>query len=208
MARSTRIFGLALAAGLLAGCEPTSPAPQILQVLVAPGTATISQGETLRMVSTVTTNPPGSPYSVTWTTSDAQAASVDSTGLVLGVDPRPGVSICATASTEDLSSNMMACATLVVQAAPVCNGPDGTLIPATDTLHVGDVAQFQIPAGQMSGRTANEIRWTLDFTATASIDSVTGVVTAVSVGATHVIATDRLETSPCPHAWRAVVIVR
>jgi hypothetical protein len=68
--------------------------------------------------------------------------------------------------------------------------------------------QFQIPAAQLAGRSPNEIRWTLDFPATAKIDSLTGVMTAVGPGGTDVIATDVLLTSPCPHEWRATVLVR
>jgi uncharacterized protein YjdB len=208
MKSSIRRFRLAFVTAFLAGCAPTSPTPSILQVQVAPGTGTISPGQSLRIVATVTTNPSGGAYAVTWTSSNAQAASVDSTGLALGVAASPAVSICATASSGNARSNVQACATLVVQPVPVCSGPTGSLTPAADTMHVGDVAHFQIPAAQLSGRSPSEIRWTVDFPATAGIDSLTGVVTAVAVGGTDVIATDPLLTSPCPHVWKAVVIVR
>jgi uncharacterized protein YjdB len=191
----------------VAACEATSPKPSISQVLVAPGTAAVSAGQSVRMVATVSTNPSGSAYAVAWTSSNSAAATVDSTGLVLGISASAAVSICATATTGSASSEVSTCATLTVQPAPVCFEPDGSLVPSADTLHVGDVAQFQIPAAQMSGRSPNEIRWTLDFPATARIDSLTGVVTALSVGGTDVIATDQLLTSPCPHEWRAQVVV-
>ena len=206
--RSIRFFRLGLAAGLLAGCAPTSPKPAVSTVAVTPDVSTISVGQSVRIVATVSTNPSGSAYAVAWTTSDAAAAVVDSTGLVFGVAASPGVSICATASTGNVSSDVTGCARIVVQPTPVCFGPSGSLIPSVDTLHVGEVAQFQIPAAQLSGRDPGEIRWTVDQPATAGIDSLTGVVTARSVGGTDVVATDQLSTSPCPHDWRAIVIVR
>ena len=208
MTPSARFVRLVLATAFLAGCAPTSPKTSIVQLLVAPVTATVSVGQSVRLVATVTTNPGGRAYALTWTSSDADAASVDSTGLAEGMAASPAVSICATATAGSVSADVQACATLVVSPAPACFGPSGSLIPSVDTLHVGDVAQFQIPAAQLVGRDAGEIRWTVDYPATASIDSLTGVVTAVSVGGTDVMATDPLLTSPCPHDWRAVVIVR
>lgn len=202
-----RFFRFAFAAVLLAACAPTSPKPTVSTVLVAPASATISVGQWVRIVATVSTNPGGSAYSVTWTSSAAAAATVDSTGLVAGVSASPGVSICAIASAGDLGSGVRSCATVVVSPAPICPGPTGALIPAADTMHVGDKVQFQIPAAQLAGRGANEIHWTVDVPATATIDSLTGFVTAVSVGSTDVIATDPLLSSPCPHEWQARAIV-
>jgi uncharacterized protein YjdB len=191
----------------IAACDSTSPKPSISQVLIAPGTATISTGQSVRIVATVSTNPIGSVYALTWTTSNPAAATVDSTGLALGISASPAVSICATATTGSVSSEVGTCATLTVTPAPSCPGPTGILTPAADTMHVGDVFQFQIPAAQLTGRSPNEIRWTSDFAAAARVDSLTGVVTAVSAGGTDVIATDVLLTSPCPHEWRAMVVV-
>lgn len=201
---------VALAAAFLAGCEPTAPGPAISRVVVAPSAATVSAGEQVRFVATVSTTPSGSAYAVTWATSDTAAASVDSTGLAVGKAASSGFSICATASTGNANSTVTSCATLavVVVPAPLCPGPEGSLIPSLDTMQVGGVAQFQIPAAQLAGRSPGEIRWTLNYPATASIDSLTGVVTAVSTGGTDVIATDPLPASPCPQRWHAILIVR
>ena len=106
-----------------------------------------------------------------------------------------------------VSSGIRSCATLTVQPPLVCPGPTGILIPSADTMRVGDVTQFQIPAAQASGRSPNEIRWTMDNPAPAKVYSLTGIVTAVSAGSTNVKATDLLVGSPCPHEWRAAVFV-
>lgn len=195
------------AACVVAACETTSPKPSISQVQLAPGTATISTGQSVRIVATVSTNPTGSAYALTWTSSDPTAASVDSTGLALGISASSVVSICATATTGSVSSDVRSCVTLTVSPAPLCFGPEGQLVPSSSAMNVGDAAQFQIPASQSAGRSANELRWTVDNPAPARVDSLTGVVTAVSPGSTNVIATDPLVGSPCPHMWRATVLV-
>lgn len=205
---STRRVMIALAASLLAACAPTSPRPSISQVLMAPGSATISVLQSVRIVATVSTSPSGSAYAVTWTSSDSGAATVDSTGLALGVAASPAVSICATANTGSVSSNVRSCATLTVAPALLCPGPLGMLIPSTDTMHVGDVVQFQIPAAQLSGRSPGQIRWSVDNPTPASVDSLTGVVIAVSAGTTNVRAVYLPLSPPCPHEWRANVLVQ
>jgi uncharacterized protein YjdB len=204
----TRSMTLALAAvvALIAACETTSPRPTIGAVLLAPDTATISIGQSVRIVATVNTNPNGSAFDLAWATSDPSKATVDSTGLIHGISAGQ-VSICVTATSGGGNSSVKSCASLTVYPNPLCPGPDGQLVPSIDSMHVGDVAQFQIPAAQMTGRTAGEIRWSVDNPAPAKIDSLSGVVTAVSPGSTNVIATDPLVGSPCPHLWRAMVLV-
>jgi len=207
-ARAARRTVIAFTTSLVAACAPTAPKASISQVLVAPGTATISPGQSVRIVATVSTSPSGSAYAVTWTSSDSGAATVDSTGLALGVAASPAVSICATANTGSVSSNVRSCATLTVAPALLCPGPLGMLIPSTDTMHVGDVVQFQIPAAQLSGRSPGQIRWSVDNPAPASVDSLTGVVIAVSAGTTNVRAVYLPLSPPCPHEWRANVLVQ
>jgi len=207
-ARAARRTMIAFATSLVAACAPTAPKASISQVLVAPGTATISVLQSVRIVATVSTSPSGSAYAVTWTSSDFGAATVDSTGLALGVAASPAVSICATASTGSVSSGVRSCATLTVSPAPLCPGPGGVLIPSADTMHVGDVVQFQIPAAQLSGRSPGQIRWSVDNPTPASVDSLTGVVIAVSAGTTNVRAVYLPLSPPCPHEWRANVLVQ
>jgi uncharacterized protein YjdB len=177
-----------------------------MAVELTPDAAALNLGDSVRFVLTVTTTPGGGTYAVAWTTSDASAASVDSTGLVIALAQSPSVSICATASLGHGSSSMKSCAVVLLQF-PRCVEPDSPLIPANGWLHVGDVQQYQIPPAQMAGRSAGEIRWSVIQPATARIDSLTGVLTAVGVGTADIVAIDQLYSSPCPHEWRAVVVV-
>jgi hypothetical protein len=106
------------APSLVCPCGP--PHPLIESVLVAPDTATITVGQTLRMTVTVRESA-DSTYSVAWSSSNATGASVDSTGLVTGKAASPGVAICATASSQGASVEN--CATVIVQPAPSNFGP-------------------------------------------------------------------------------------
>lgn len=206
MSPLNRFTPLAFVVACLNGCETTAPKASISQVLLAPGTATISVNQTVKIAATVTANPSGATYTVVWSSADSASASVDSTGLVLGKSASPGVSICATATTSDRGSSMKSCVDVTVEPSPLCPGPGGYLNPQSDTLHVGDIVQYQIPAGLVAGRNASQFRWTVDNAPVASVDSLSGVVTALSVGYTDVIATDQLSVQ-CPHRFQSPLIV-
>jgi hypothetical protein len=206
MAFSARFFRVISSVVFLTACATESPLPSISQLLLTPSTVTIVAGQSTQLIAAVTTSPAGSSFKVSWTTADSASATVDSTGLVLG-KAEAEVSICATATPDGGGSSMKRCATVFVMPTTSCPGLNGSLIPALDSIHVGDVVHFQIPAAQLAGRNAGEIRWTVDYPAVATIDSLTGALTATSVGGTDVIATDPLASSPCPHQWNAIVIV-
>jgi uncharacterized protein YjdB len=96
-------------------CEPPL---FITSVLVAPDTATIRVGQTLRMTVTVQERA-DSVYSVAWASSDTTKAAVDSTGLVTGKATTQDVAICATAiSTGHASVENCANVTVVVAGTP------------------------------------------------------------------------------------------
>ena len=207
MTQSVRCTPFALAIALLTACTYESTSPSVTQVQVTPATLTIATGQSSQLTAAINTAPPSSGYRMSWTSADSTSASVDSTGLVLGKTASPGVAICATAIATGMTSGMKGCATVTVSPSMLCPGPAGSLIPANDTLHIGDIAQFQIPAAQLAGRNANEVRWTADVPATATVDSMTGLVTAKGIGGTNIFANDPVATSPCPHQWHAIVIV-
>ncbi len=202
---SYRLLRIPLAVVFVAGCDSMAPKASISQVVVAPGSATISTGESIHLNATVTAVPASSRFAMQWTSSDI-AATVDSNGVVLGMSSSPGVSICATAS--DAGSSMKSCATVIVSPSQPCPGPAASLIPSLDSMRVGDVVQFQIPSAQLAGRSTTQIRWALDNTAPARVDSLSGVVTALSSGGANLSATDGNSAAPCPHQWRAIVVVR
>ncbi len=204
--RSSLGYLATLAAVCLAACESTSPKASISHVVLAPSAMTISVGESVRILATVTASPSGATYTVSWSSADSTSASVDSTGLVLGKAASPGTSICATATTSDRGSSTKACDSVVVQPAPLCPEPVGWLTPTADTVHVGDVVQYQIPAALLGGRSASQIRWTIDNAPVAKVDSLSGVVTALGIGYTDVIATDQLSVQ-CPHRWQSPLVV-
>jgi hypothetical protein len=89
----------------------------------------------------------------------------------------------------------------------VCPAPARNLIPSADTMRVGDVMQFQIPAAELAEQNTRQIRWTTDNFQVASADSLSGSVRALGVGITSARAIDRLVAS-CPNTWVATVLVR
>jgi hypothetical protein len=101
----TRPLRAAVAAAVLAvlACEsgdPTGPL-QITGVTVTGPANTVEVSSTLQLQATVL--PDGVPQGVTWSTTDAALATVDNTGLVLGVGPG-SVTVTAT-STSDVSKS-------------------------------------------------------------------------------------------------------
>lgn len=69
------------------------PNPQVTGVVIASPSNTLDVGTTLQLQATV--QPPGAPQGVTWSVGDTHVASVNSSGLVSGLNPGP-VTVTAT----------------------------------------------------------------------------------------------------------------
>ncbi|MHB1312922.1 MAG: Ig-like domain-containing protein [Gemmatimonadaceae bacterium] len=113
-------FAAGLFCAALLGCDKRSlgemfvppPRPPVAYVTIAPITATLRLGDTLRFVAAVP-GPPGPATALSWTSSDATKVTVDSTGLARAVAaPTPGIVICATLKADAGSKG---CATIVIQ---------------------------------------------------------------------------------------------
>lgn len=82
-------------------------------VVVTPATPTVKAGSQVQLTASVVTTVgnPARGKTVTWSTSDATKATVDSTGNVSAIAVTSGVSICATASD---APSVKGCATVTV----------------------------------------------------------------------------------------------
>lgn len=82
-------------------------------VVVTPNTPLVTVGNQVQLTATVYTSVgnPARGKSVTWSTSDATKATVDSNGNVTGVAATTAVSICATATD---ATSVKGCATVTV----------------------------------------------------------------------------------------------
>jgi uncharacterized protein YjdB len=84
------------------------------KVQVTPASPTVPVATTLQLTGVVTTTlgNPARSKALTWSTTDATKASVDQTGLVSGIAPTSGISICATAND---APTVKGCVTVIVK---------------------------------------------------------------------------------------------
>lgn len=141
---ATAIF--AAACGDKVTVPPAVPAATISSVQVAPSTATITVGQSVTLTAAVNTAP-GVTATVTWTSSNPAAASVNN-GAVLGVAASPGVAICATATAGTASQEN--CATIVVQSAAAVVQPVLQIASITTAGNLN--APVAVPPGTVTGQ--------------------------------------------------------
>ncbi|MBW8051946.1 MAG: hypothetical protein FVQ77_16725 [Cytophagales bacterium] len=155
--------------------------------VVAPSIIMMSTSETIQLTPVYFTTLTGVTY--TYTTDNANAVvSVSNTGLVTGVDVGNAV-ITVKASTSAATFDVP----VLVFGVPAVAIPvtSVTLNPAAKDLFKGDIQQFTAKA--FSGAndvTANEtFTWSSSEPAVASVDSSSGLVTALQIGETVIKAT-------------------
>jgi uncharacterized protein YjdB len=152
---------------------------RMVSVQVSPDTATLRPGQSLQLTAKAAGGTPLPSRTISWTSSPSSVASVSTSGLVTALASGTST-ITATVGKARGSARIAvipAVALLEVTPAAVALQPRGTVqLTATPRDSSGDV---------LGGRT---ISWSSSNGSIASV-SLSGVVTAVSVGATTVIAT-------------------
>ncbi len=111
----------------------------------------------------------------TWSVLDPSIATIGSTGVVTGVDT--GITTITYSVSNYCGTST---ATLAINVGPQ---PDVTAIAGKDSLCLGDTIHLS------DAVTGTNIKWTIDTSAHASIDSVTGIVTGLTLGTSHVTYT-------------------
>jgi|GEM_PF-781101 len=192
--RAARISLLFAAAAAVGACETdsaTGPGEEIVVTVTAPETAVV-KGLTLQLTATVSQG--GSQQGVTWSSSNPTRATVDASGLVLGVGEGiatiVATSIANPASSASVDLAVHRCATLT--SADVANG---------GTLHAGVCYQAQTALAVNSGTLVVEPGVTVEFGPNAYLTINSGG--RLSAAGT---ATDRITfTSMDPvGSWRGV----
>ena len=167
MKRMAPIVLALLVATILAACGSPTPPPAVTGVVVTPSTETVEVSATVSLSATV--QPAGVSQSVTWSSDSPSVATVDSSGVVTGVNA--GTAVITATSVVDASQSGFATVT-VVDGDPAtvdCDDPtplsgpitSDTTLPldcysVTGTVDVRDGATLTIQPGAIL-RFANNV---------------------------------------------------
>ena len=164
--------------------EPPAPDPLLpTTVTVSPATATVVEGDTLRLTATAT-NVHGQAVTgveFVWASGNAAVAVVDTTGLVTGVAAGQ-VQVTATAAGLTGRAELAVVTPLPTTVAVT---PDTVVLTA-----VGQTAQLTAEVRDQAGRVMEgvPVAWLSAETTVAGVDA-SGLVTAVGGGAVTITAT-------------------
>ena len=170
-------------AGSASGSATVTVAQQVSAVAVTPDTATVLEGDTLRLAATATD---ANGHAVTgaelaWASGDTAVAVVDASGLVTAVGTGE-VQVTATAAGLTGRAEL---AVVIPLPTTVAVTPDTVVLTA-----VGQTAQLTAEVRDQAGRVMDgvPVSWLSAETTVAAVDA-SGLVTAVGGGAVTITAT-------------------
>jgi uncharacterized protein YjdB len=159
----------------------TVTAVPVASVTVNPATASVSVGQNVQLTA-IPKDAGGNPLTgrlVTWTTSNAAVATVNSSGLVSAVATGAAT---ITATSEGQAGG----ASITVTVVPVASV---TVSPATASAQVGQTVQLTATTKDAGGNTLSgrAVTWATSNAAVAGVNG-NGLVTAVAAGAATITA--------------------
>lgn len=162
-----------------------TPAITVGSVTVTPGTVSGNVGDSATLTASVKDASGAAITSVpvTWASSNAAVATVDSTGTVRALSGG-SADLIATAGGKSGKS------TITVASTPVVTVGSVTVSPGSASGNVGDAAQFTATVKDASGAdmTGQTITWSSSNTSVVTV-TATGYATAVGGGTASLIAT-------------------
>jgi trimeric autotransporter adhesin len=168
--------------------SPTSQSLSVNQTVQFTATATTDHGKGAATTQNVTS-------SVTWTSSSPAVATINAAGLATALSPG---TTTVTASTNGYSGTLGATALLTVTST-TSSGPTGndvvslTILPNSQTVGIaGDTATYTAVGVTSAGTDVNVsglVVWSAVSPQIATVNAITGVVTAVGQGSTSIEAT-------------------
>jgi uncharacterized protein YjdB len=162
------------------------PPPVVTTVAVTPGSASVIAGSTVSLQATVK-DQYGSVMagqSVTWSTSNAAAATVNPSGVVTGV-------AAGTATITATSSGQSGTAAITVTAPPPPPVVTTvTVLPGSASVVAGSTVSLQATVKDQYGSvmTGQSVAWSTSNPAAATVNP-SGVVTGVAAGSATITAT-------------------
>ena len=162
-----------------------SSAPTVSSITVSPSTATLTAGVTQQFTASVTSSG-FAPQQVEWTASDGtNDYPITGSGLLTIPNDTPdGTSITVTAKST-YSGAVTGTATVTVSGSVTTV----TVSPATKTLKANQTQQFTAVVAGGASNPSQAVTWSISSTANATIDQITGVVTAKSSVTNNATAT-------------------
>jgi uncharacterized protein YjdB len=158
--------------------------PVVTTVTVAPTSASIVAGATTTLQATVKDQNGNvmTGQTVTWSTSNAAAATVNSSGVVAGIAAGLAT-ITATSSAKAGTSSIT-----VTAVPPVVTTV--TVAPTSASVVAGATTTLQVTVKDQNGNvmTGQTVTWSTSNAATATVNS-SGVVTGVAAGSATITAT-------------------
>jgi len=162
----------------------TPPPPVVTTVTVAPTSASVVAGATTTLQATVKDQNGNvmTGQTVTWTTSNAAAATVNSSGVVTGV-AAGSATITATSSGKTGTSNIT-----VTAVPPVVTTV--TVSPTSASVVAGATTTLQATVKDQNGNvmTGQTVTWSTNNALAATVNS-SGVVSGVAAGSATITAT-------------------
>lgn len=182
--RSAAFRRVVCIASLATACtnDATTTTPVVAEIALTPDVANVSAGATVSLTATLKDAAgqtiAGQPIS--WSSNNTTVATVSRSGVVTTLAP-------GSARIAASSFGQSATATITVTAKPVAAV---VLTPASVSLQIGTTTSLQARTVDAEGGTltGRAVSWTSSNTSVASV-SQTGIITAVSAGATSITAT-------------------
>jgi uncharacterized protein YjdB len=176
-----------VAASTTAPPAPPPPNAVVTNVTVAPPSASIAAGATVSLQATVTDQNGNvmSGQAIAWSTNNAAAATVSSSGVVTGL-------AAGSATISATSSDKIGTSSITVTAAPPPTPvvTTVTVAPPSASIVAGGTVSLQATVKDQNGNvmSGQAIAWSTNNAAAATVSS-SGVVTGVAAGSATISAT-------------------
>jgi hypothetical protein len=163
----------------ITGSQPPAP---VATVTLTPGSATVNEGQTLQLAATLKDANGNilTGRSITWSSSNSSAATVNATGLVTGV-------VAGSASITATSEGKSGSSAITVVHLPVASV---TVTPASTSISAGSSVQLTATPKDANGNplVGRTVTWQSSNTAAATVNG-SGLVSGVAAGSATITAT-------------------